>query len=231
MSLDPTPSDEDRYDTRPRPADAGRTGTRAPVADRGDERIRTQLWTASTGRPLAELAALISLLERTGRIPGPGDEVPRAAPVESPPDRTAGPVACRSVLRWPVAAVLFASGLIHLPTDFGDPLSGRSANTLGLVITFLCLALGVWLAVQDTVLVWAGSAATAVWIVTAHALSGAGGVELLESGLGAASFWARAVAVMCAGVAAVLAGSALIHHQRSAWTAGTAGDDRGGTRK
>ncbi|MEU3184047.1 hypothetical protein ABZ707_07520 [Streptomyces sp. NPDC006923] len=228
MSSDPPPSDEDRHDNRPSSADPGRAGTRAPVADRGDERIRTQLWTASTGRPLAELAALISLLERTGRIPGPGDEAPRAVPAAGRQNRAAGPVACRSVLRWPTAAALCVSGVIHLPTEFGDPLSGRSAHTLGLVITFLCLALGVWLAVQDTSLVWAGSATTAVWIVTAHALSGIGGVELLESGLGAASAWARAVAVLCAGVAAVLAGSALIHHQRSA---GTAGNGRNGARK
>ncbi|MFJ9211989.1 hypothetical protein [Streptomyces sp. NPDC102264] len=60
MPLDPTPSDD------------------AP--------IRTLLWTAATARPLDEVAALVSLLKRTGEVPNPGDEALRAAAVTRPLD-------------------------------------------------------------------------------------------------------------------------------------------------
>ncbi|MFE4643837.1 hypothetical protein [Streptomyces sp. NPDC056730] len=334
MSLDPTPSDD------------------AP--------IRTLLWTAATARPLDEVAALVSLLKRTGEVPNPGDEalraaavtrpldevrqlvallnapphevdeadttlraaavgrpiedvallvsilgteergltapagsgearpepeqldmfgpdaeeaaeraapaapfapvepVGRAAPAPAAPTAPTGPAAplavstaakpriegpgiaaglaalggtksgthgvspaLRSALRRPAAAVLFACGLIHLPTDFAQLRSGGFADVLSLAITALCLVLGLWLAVQDTTRIWAASAATAIGIIAAHSMSGAGGVDLLESSLGESFVWAKVTAMACAVLAALVGGSVLMRRQR---TAGTAND-------
>ncbi|MFJ2669828.1 hypothetical protein [Streptomyces sp. NPDC087525] len=321
MPLDPTPSDD------------------AP--------IRTLLWTAATARPLDEVAALVSLLKRTGEVPNPGDEALRAAAVTRPLDEVrhlvallnepphevdeadtalraaavgrsiedvallvsilgteervvaapaglakarrepeqldmfapdaedaavratpaapfaplaptgpaapAGPLAdsiaarpriegpgiaaglaalagtrsgphgaspaLRSALRWPAAAVLFGCGLIHLPTDFAQLRSGGFADVLSLAITALCLVLGLWLAVQDTTRIWAASAATAVGIIAAHSMSGAGGVDLLQSSLGESFVWAKVTAMACAVLAALVGGSVLMRRQRAAGTA------------
>jgi hypothetical protein len=50
------------------------------------EPIRTLLWTAATIRPLDEVAALVSLLRRTGEVPSPADEALKAAAVARPLD-------------------------------------------------------------------------------------------------------------------------------------------------
>ena len=57
-----------------------------PPVEPGHEPIRTLLWTAATIRPLDEVAALVSLLKRTGEFPSPGDEALRAAAVSRPVD-------------------------------------------------------------------------------------------------------------------------------------------------
>ncbi|WP_244282961.1 hypothetical protein [Streptomyces flavidovirens] len=323
---------------RATPANATAAGA-APAAwpqgaapDSSDEPIRTLLWTAATCRPLEEVAALVSLLKRTGEVPSPGDEALRAAAVARPldevrqlvamlaehphevdeadttlraaavgrpiedvaqlvsilghedgdaqrppageaavahkkrvapergttpgvggrstdgkpaaaPERpsgrpawptldprgvipavgdtlatghggdTASP-ALRSVLRWPAAVLLFACGVIHLPTDFAHLRSGGYADALSIAVTVLCLVFGVWLAVRDTMRVWAASAATAIGIVALHALASVGTVDLLESSLGESLAWADAAAVSCAAIGAVLAGSALLRRQK-----------------
>ncbi|WP_328584562.1 hypothetical protein [Streptomyces sp. NBC_00370] len=69
MSLDPQPVQNDDLPVEP-----------------GNEPIRTLLWTAATIRPLDEVAALVSLLKRTGEFPSPGDEALRAAAVSRPVD-------------------------------------------------------------------------------------------------------------------------------------------------
>lgn len=53
-------------------------------ADGGGLPIRTVLVTAATGRPLEEVAALVSLLKETGQLPNPGHEALRAAAVARP---------------------------------------------------------------------------------------------------------------------------------------------------
>ncbi|MFE9396376.1 hypothetical protein [Streptomyces flavidovirens] len=300
--------------------------------DSNDEPIRTLLWTAATCRPLEEVAALVSLLKRTGEVPSPGDEALRAAAVARPLDevrqlvamlaehphevdeadttlraaavgrpiedvaqlvsilghedgdpqrppageaaaahkkrvpldggttrgvggrstdgkpaaaperpggRPAWPTldprgvipavgdalaagqagdtvspALRSVLRWPAAVLLFVCGVIHLPTDFAHLRSGGYADALAIAVTVLCLVFGVWLAVRDTMRVWAAGAATAIGIVALHALASVGTVDLLESSLGESLAWADAAAVSCAAIGAVLAGSALLRRQK-----------------
>ncbi|MEU6060731.1 hypothetical protein [Streptomyces sp. NPDC047097] len=54
------------------------------VDEMSDERIRTIIWTAATYRPLEEVAALVTMLKRTGAVSNPGDEALRAAAVARP---------------------------------------------------------------------------------------------------------------------------------------------------
>lgn len=345
MSLDPHLSAEDQLAGRPHAPVAGRAGGETPARDPGAEPIRTLLWTAATIRPLEEVAALVSLLKRTGEVPSPGDEALRAAAVSRPvaevrqlvallaeaphevdeadttlraaavgrpiedvaqlvtilgssesdvpptvhretpsearselrsgvrseelsnarsdqggaagavrhggskpaggrtpepgvpsrhlaegPRITAGlaalagaearnraaSLAVRSVLRWPAAIVLLSCGMIHLPTDVTALRSGGLSDVLALAFTGLCLMLGVWLAVQDTVRIWAASGATAVGIIAAHSLSGAGGLNLLESSVGDSLAWAKVSAVACAVLTAVLAGAVLMRREKAA---------------
>lgn len=187
MSLDPHPSAEDQPADRPHAPVDRRADGETPARDPGAEPIRTLLWTAATIRPLEEVAALVSLLKRT-----------------------------RSVLRWPAVIVLLSCGVIHLPTDFTALRSGGLSDVLALAFTGLCLMLGVWLAVQDTVRIWAASGATAVGIIAAHSLSGAGGLNLLESSVGDSLAWAKVSAVACAVLTAVLAGAVLMRREKAA---------------
>ncbi|GAA3712876.1 hypothetical protein [Streptomyces tremellae] len=59
---------------------------RPEEAEETQEPIRTLLWTAATIRPLDEVAALVSLLRRTGEVPSPADEALKAAAVARPLD-------------------------------------------------------------------------------------------------------------------------------------------------
>ncbi|MGW6605945.1 hypothetical protein [Streptomyces sp. NPDC055036] len=72
-------------------------------------------------------------------------------------------------------------------------------------------------------LLWtaATTAATAVGIIAAHSMSGAGGVDLPASSLGESFVWAKVAAMTCAVLAALGGGSVLMRRRR---TAGTAND-------
>lgn len=150
---------------------------------------------------------------------GPPPGVPRLDPPAGRPGSGSGArtvsTALRSPLRWPAAAALFACGVIHLPTDFAGLRSGGYADAVSLVVTGLCLVLGLWLAVADSARIWAASAATAVGIIAAHTLSGLGTVDLLRSSLGADFAWASLVAVGCAAITLLLAGTALTLRQKA----------------
>ncbi|MFD0428292.1 hypothetical protein ACFQ60_09740 [Streptomyces zhihengii] len=118
--------------------------------------------------------------------------------------------ALRSVLRWPAALALFACGVIHVPTDLAGLRSGGYAETLSVAVTLLCLVGGVWLAVRDTLVMWAAAAGLAVGIIALHALAGAGTADLLNSSLGDSFTWAKALAVLSSAAAALLAGTVLV---------------------
>ncbi|WP_010471286.1 hypothetical protein [Streptomyces somaliensis] len=150
--------------------------------------------------------------------PAPARETPvRVLTPESVGEGTVP--ASRSALRWPAAAALFACGLLHLPTDFAALWSGGYAHAMALVVAVLCLVLGEWLIVRDTVRVWGSSAALSIGVVALHGMTGSSGVALLQSSLGRSWTWSGAAAVTCAMLAALLAGSALLHRQREAGAA------------
>lgn len=130
-------------------------------------------------------------------------------------DRTGSP-ALRSVLRWPAAAALIVCSVLHLPRDFTILRSAGYADDLSLAISGLCLVIGVWLAVQDTMRIWAAGAAAAVGVAAVYALSGFGTVALLGNSLGETLPWANVVAVSCAAITAGLAGSVVIRRQKAA---------------
>ncbi|MFV2121915.1 hypothetical protein ACE14D_27230, partial [Streptomyces sp. Act-28] len=119
----------------------------------------------------------------------------------------------RAPQRWPAAATLFACGVIHLPADFAGVWSGGYAIVLTLVIAVLCLVLGEWLIVRDTVRVWGSAAALSVGVMALHGMTGSSGVTLLEGTLGRSWSWSGAAAVTCATLTALLAGSALLRRQ------------------
>jgi hypothetical protein len=196
--------------------------------------------TAPTGLadiPADPPAGFMELRDAGGHVRITGTDTP-GAPHRSPTDipgpvafggRSAAPVPSlpaspgfRSVLRWPAAAALFVVGMIHLPTDIGGLRSGGSTGALALVVTVLCLALAGWLAVQDTLWIWAAGAATAVGVVALHTLTGFGAVDVLENSLGAAFGWAGAVVLVCSVITAVLAGSALMNRPKPAGAANDA---------
>jgi hypothetical protein len=165
---------------------------------------------AAQGSPRRSPGALAGPVAPGGRSPA------RAAP-----GLPASPV-FRSVLRWPAAAALLVVGMVHLPTDLTGLRSGGYPDAFSLVVTVLCLALAGWLAVQDTLWVWAAGAATAVGVVAVHTLTGFGAVDVLENSLGADFGWAGAAVLVCSVGAAVLAVSALTHRPKPA--AGAADD-------
>lgn len=127
--------------------------------------------------------------------------------------------ALRSVLRWPAALALFACGVIHVPTDLAGLRSGGYAETLSVAVTLLCLVGGVWLALRDTLVMWAAAAGLAVGIIALHALAGAGTADLLNSSLGDSFTWAKALAVVSAAAAAGLAGTVLVRRTSRAGAA------------
>ncbi|WP_432250490.1 hypothetical protein ACRAR1_27755 [Streptomyces sanyensis] len=92
---------------------------------------------------------------------------------------------------------------------------------LSLAVLALCTVCAVWLAVRDTIVVWAASAGLAVGVVALHALAGAGAVGLLDSGLGSAFTWAEAAAVLGAAATVGLACTAMVRSRgRSGGTTG-----------
>lgn len=77
----------------------------------------------------------------------------------------------------------------------------------------LCLGLGALLALRDTAVVWRAAAAAAVGVVALHVVGGVAGFDPLARAVGGSLAWAGVVAVLCAAVAAVLAGLALRNRQ------------------
>ncbi|TXS44893.1 hypothetical protein EAO77_32865 [Streptomyces sp. t39] len=147
--------------------------------------------------------------KRSGKSPGWQASALNSALASGPAGHSVSP-ALRSVLRWPAALALFACGVIHVPTDLAGLRSGGYAETLSVAVTLLCLVGGVWLAVRDTLVTWAAAAGLAVGIIALHALAGAGTADLLNSSLGDSFTWAKALAVLSAAAAALLAGTVLV---------------------
>jgi hypothetical protein len=142
------------------------------------------------------------------------EPVPAQAPAKAARARTASP-SLRSALRWPTGVALLAIGAIHLPTGFSDLKSGAYADAGSVLIAVLCLTMAVLLMVQDTAWTWGSTAAVAVAIVAAHALTASlTDVDLLKDSLGHAAPWA-ALAVTCAVLVALLSGSALLRGPRA----------------
>ncbi|MEU6852908.1 hypothetical protein ABZ901_23645, partial [Actinacidiphila alni] len=116
----------------------------------------------------------------------------------------------------PAAVALLAVGAIHLPTDIAGLRAGDVAAGVSLAIAALCLLLAVLLAVQDTVVAWVASAAAAVGTMALHSLAaGLGPVHLLRDSLGRSFAGSTTTVLVCAALAAALAGSALLRRQKS----------------
>lgn len=138
-----------------------------------------------------------------------------ASPAEAAPQPGyAVPGVLRSVLRWPAAAALALCGLSHLPVHASHLQGAQAAAGLSMAIAVVYLLLAGWLAMRDTALVWTVSAAAAMIIIALHALSRAGVLSPLGSGLGEAGMWPELLAVGLAVVSAALAGGALLYRPR-----------------
>ncbi|MFF4602982.1 hypothetical protein ACFY12_09555 [Streptomyces sp. NPDC001339] len=124
------------------------------------------------------------------------------------------PGVLRSVLRWPAAGALALCGVSHLPVNTSPVHGAQAAVALSMAIAVVYLLLSGWLAMRDTALVWTVSAAAAMVIVAVHALSRAGVLTPLGSGLGDTGMWPEMVAVALAIVTAGLAGAALLSRTR-----------------
>ncbi|MFJ4922918.1 hypothetical protein [Streptomyces sp. NPDC088725] len=192
-------ADEDRTrDSGSRPYAYGQAAEPAPTP------VLPYVPLIAPQRPLADSPGLVATLA------GPADARQRGF---------AASPALGSVLRWPATAALFVIGAIHLPTDLAGLRSGGYGQMLPMIVTALCLMLGLWLVLQDTAGVWAAAAVVAAGVFALHALAGFGATDLLAGSLGDAFGGASAVAVMCAVIAAALAGSALVLRQKTADTA------------
>ncbi|MEU6879653.1 hypothetical protein [Streptomyces sp. NPDC046712] len=130
--------------------------------------------------------------------------------------------ALRSMLRWPAAGAMLVCGLVHVPTDLADMRAGGNAEMLSVVVTVLCLLCGVWLAVRDTMIVWAAAAGLALGVIVLHGLESVGRVDLLNSSLGFTYTWARAAALLSALAVVALAGSTLVRYARTTGAADSA---------
>lgn len=156
---------------------------------------------------------------RTPWAQRPAGTVPQGGPWAGAPEESrqpgyAMPGLLRSVLRWPAAAALALCGLSHLPVNPSHVPGAQAAAGLSMAIAVIYLLLAGWLAMRDTAMVWTVSAAAAMVIVALHALSRAGVLTPLGSGLGDAGMWPEVVAVGLAIVSAGLAGAALLSRPR-----------------
>lgn len=192
-----TAADRPREDPAQEPA-ADEAAAAAPDARRGEPRRSGREPQRSGREP-----------KRAGRQDGWHTSALNSALAAGPAGHSVSP-ALRSVLRWPAALALFACGVIHVPTDLAGLRSGGYAETLSVAVTLLCLVGGVWLAVRDTLVMWAAAAGLAVGIIALHALAGSGTADLLNSSLGDSFTWAKALAVLSSAAAAVLAGTVLV---------------------
>ncbi|MEV6676970.1 hypothetical protein AB0N09_08885 [Streptomyces erythrochromogenes] len=179
---------------RARPAEAG-----APAAE---PRPQPQAYEQPREKPYAP--AYTGLYD----APYPADSR-RPAPVGEP--APAG--ALGHVLRWPVAIALLASGALHLPQDLTALTSASPLALLPLLVTLVCLGVGVLVALRDTTAVWRAGAATAVGVVALHVLGGSLAFDPLAGTVGGSRAWAGAAVMLCAAAGGVLAGLALRNRQ------------------
>ncbi|GAA2345187.1 hypothetical protein Scani_42660 [Streptomyces caniferus] len=149
-----------------------------------------------------------------GTMPQGGPPPWASSPEPSPQPGYAVPGVLRSVLRWPAATALALCGLSHLPVNTSHLQGAQAAAGLSMAIAVVYLLLAGWLAMRDTALVWTVSAAAAMIIIALHALSRAGVLAPLGSGLGDAGMWPELLAVGLAVVSAGLAGAALLYRPR-----------------
>ncbi|MGW4749450.1 hypothetical protein ACWEPR_32145 [Streptomyces sp. NPDC004290] len=156
---------------------------------------------------------------RRGRGAAKGRRSPLDGALAAGPGSHTTSPALRSVLRWPAALALFASGLVHLPTDLDGLRSGGDAQALSVVVTVLCLACGLWLAARDTLIAWAAAAGVAVFVIALHGVAGARTVDLMAGSLGTTFAWAKALALLSAVGIVCLAGTAVVRHARAAGAA------------
>ncbi|MFF9430270.1 hypothetical protein [Streptomyces sp. NPDC014746] len=172
---------------------------------------------ARTSAP--EGAAPPATAPRRGRGAAKGRRSPLDGALAAGPGSHTTSPALRSVLRWPAALALFASGLVHLPTDLDGLRSGGDAQALSVVVTVLCLACGLWLAARDTLIAWAAAAGVAVFVIALHGVAGARTVDLMAGSLGTTFAWAKALALLSAVGIVCLAGTAVVRHARAAGAA------------
>lgn len=119
--------------------------------------------------------------------------------------------ALRSVLRWPAAAALLLIGVLHLPNDIMAVHAGNRTAAASMVIAAICLTLACLLPLYDTVWAWALGAGAAVATAAVHSVGARfKSVHLLRDSLGSTFSGATTLAVLCAVVAAVLAGTVLL---------------------
>ncbi|MEV4195071.1 hypothetical protein [Streptomyces toxytricini] len=176
---------------------------------------------SAVGRPVEDAALPVSTDGAPAAPAGPYGR-PDAAPAEAAGSRhrvpTLTPAApsasardrrLRRVLRRPVAAVLLFCGVLHLPGDPAAVPAAGPAALLPLVAAVLGLGFGVLLAVRGGDAAWRAGAAAAVGVVALHVVGGVSGRDPLRGAVSAPLPWAGAAMVLCAAVAALLAGLAL----------------------
>ncbi|GGT25815.1 MULTISPECIES: hypothetical protein [Streptomyces] len=196
------------------------------AAGEGPEKDVT-LRAAAVGRPVEGVALLVGILRTDGADGAPAGPArpygrPEAAPAQGAGSRHRDPVldpAARSasardrrlrrVLRRPVAAVLLFCGVLHLPADPVAVPAAGPAVLLPLVAAVLGLGFGMLLAVRGGDAAWRAVAAAAVGVVALHVAGGVSGWDPLRGAVSAPLPWAGAATVLCAAVAALLAGLAL----------------------
>ncbi|MFK0215107.1 hypothetical protein [Streptomyces sp. NPDC090298] len=186
------------------------SGDWQPAPDGGEGPARTSA---------PEGAAPPATAPRRGRGAAKGRRSPLDGALAAGPGSHTTSPALRSVLRWPAALALFASGLVHLPTDLDGLRSGGDAQALSVVVTVLCLACGLWLAARDTLIAWAAAAGVAVFVIALHGVAGARTVDLMAGSLGTTFAWAKALALLSAVGIVCLAGTAVVRHARAAGAA------------
>ncbi len=190
----------------------------------GDDARKRRAGTAEVGRVKAGKDGVPVVTASPKRARGSARRARSAldgALAVGPGSHTVSP-ALRSALRWPAAVALIVCGIIQLPTDLAGMRSGGQAETLSVVVTVLCLVCGAWLAVRDTMIVWAVAAGLAVGLIALHALASARSVDLLDSSLGSTFSAAKAITLLCAAAVLAMAGSALVRHTRPTGAEGSA---------
>ncbi|MFI8106046.1 hypothetical protein [Streptomyces sp. NPDC086023] len=144
---------------------------------------------------------------RIGGASGHGDD--DEAPGEDAGSRVRRSAALRLVLRWPVALALLVVAGLHLPADPVPLLSAGSGRLLPAAVAALCLGCAVVLVLRDTAAAWWAAALAAVSAVGLHVLGRVTGFEPLAGAWGDSVPMADALAVLAAGLAAVLAAAVL----------------------